>query len=64
MVTGTETFTSPIGGYKLEGSPETPFTSYTGNVESIFSIENSTDDNSTVNGSVGQMMSTRLVVDN
>ncbi|MFA5462471.1 MAG: RagB/SusD family nutrient uptake outer membrane protein [Dysgonamonadaceae bacterium] len=59
MVTGTESFTSPIGGYKLEGSPETPFTSYTANSESIFSIENSTDDNSTVNGSVGQMMSTR-----
>jgi hypothetical protein len=59
MVTGTEMFASPIGGYKLEGSPETPFASFAANSESIFSIENSTDDNSTVNGSVGQMMSTR-----
>ena len=52
-------FSSTIGGYKLESDPATPFTSYTGNSESIFSIENSTDDNSTVNGSIGQMMSTR-----
>ena len=58
MVTGTLEFTSPIGGYKLEGSPDAPFTSYTGNSESIFSCENSSDDNSTVNGSIGQMMST------
>lgn len=52
-------FASPIGGYKLEPDPTTPFVSFAANTESIFSIENSTDDNATVNGSLGQMMSAR-----
>lgn len=55
----TMPFTSPVGGYKLEADPTTPFVSFTANSESIFSIENSTDDNATVNGSLGQMMSAR-----
>lgn len=60
MVTGTEMpFESPIGKYKLEGSPSAPFISFKANSESIFSVENSSDDNATVNGSLGQMMSAR-----
>lgn len=60
MVSGTEMpFESPIGKYKLESSPSAPFVSFKGNSESIFSVENSTDDNATVNGSLAQMMSAR-----
>ena len=59
LVSGTVAFTSPIGGYSLTADPATPFTSFANNTESIFSIENSGDDNSTVNGSLAQMMSTR-----
>ncbi|MEL7598733.1 MAG: RagB/SusD family nutrient uptake outer membrane protein [Proteiniphilum sp.] len=60
LVTGDAMpFTSPIGGYELEANPATPFTSFSDNSESIFSIENSTDDNPTVNGSLAQMSSTR-----
>ncbi|RRD76198.1 RagB/SusD family nutrient uptake outer membrane protein [Tannerella forsythia] len=52
-------FSSSIGGYKLADSPEIPFVNFKSNPESIFSIENSSDDNATVNGSLGQMMSNR-----
>ncbi|SFL61489.1 RagB/SusD family nutrient uptake outer membrane protein [Proteiniphilum acetatigenes] len=52
-------FSSPIGDYKLADTPDVPFTNYTSNVESVFSVENSTDDNATVNGSLAQMMSNR-----
>ncbi|MDL2303676.1 RagB/SusD family nutrient uptake outer membrane protein [Dysgonomonas sp. OttesenSCG-928-D17] len=52
-------FTSPIGGYALEASPETPFVSYSNNVESIFSVENSSSDNADVNGAMSAMMSAR-----
>jgi hypothetical protein len=37
---GTAPFTSPIGGYKLTASPDEPFTSYSNNSESIFSVAN------------------------
>lgn len=53
-------------GKKLEGSrfglesdPATPFTAGSNNKESMFSIENSTEDNPDVNGALGQMMSAR-----
>lgn len=60
LATGTTApFTSPVGGYELTASPVTPFTSYTDNSESIFSIENGSDDNGSVNGSMPQMMSGR-----
>ncbi|GHT04621.1 hypothetical protein AGMMS49525_11170 [Bacteroidia bacterium] len=60
LVTGTVApFTSPIGGYTLTDSPATPFTSYSANSESIFSIENGSDDNGSVNGSMAQMMTGR-----
>jgi len=52
-------FSSSIGGYALESSPATPFTSYSSNTESIFSIENSSDDNADVNGAMSAMMSCR-----
>ncbi len=47
------------GRFQLEADPTTPFTSSSDNKESIFSIENSTEDNPDVNGSLGQMMSGR-----
>jgi hypothetical protein len=46
------TFTSPIGSYKLETSPDAPFTNYSSNVESIFSIANSLNSNPGVNGAL------------
>lgn len=52
-------FSSAVGGYALESSPATPFTSYSSNSESIFSIENSSDDNGSVNGAMSAMMSCR-----
>jgi hypothetical protein len=55
----TMPFGSPIGGYELTASPETPFTSYSNNTESIFSIENNVDDNGSVNGAMSAMMSAR-----
>ncbi|MFT3995589.1 MAG: RagB/SusD family nutrient uptake outer membrane protein [Dysgonomonas sp.] len=50
---------SLIGNYKLESSPATPFTSYSDNFESIFSIENNSTDNGTVNGAMSAMFSAR-----
>ncbi|MFD2248214.1 RagB/SusD family nutrient uptake outer membrane protein [Pontibacter ruber] len=55
LITGTESFTSPIGGYALTASPEGPFANNASNSESIFSFENSANDNASVNGSLGQM---------
>ncbi|MDR2495959.1 MAG: RagB/SusD family nutrient uptake outer membrane protein [Tannerellaceae bacterium] len=52
-------FTSTVGGFALTDSPATPFTSYGSNSESIFSIENNTDDNGSVNGAMSAMMSAR-----
>lgn len=57
IVTGTETFSSPIGGYTLTPAPNGPFT-MTGNksnTESIFSILNSTDDNPGTNAALPAM---------
>ncbi|MDR0575451.1 MAG: RagB/SusD family nutrient uptake outer membrane protein [Tannerella sp.] len=55
----TASFTSPIGGYGLTASPADPFTSYNNNTESVFSIENSTTDEASVNGAMAAMMSAR-----
>ena len=55
----TAPFCSPIGGYQLTDSPETPFVAYSNNTESIFSIENNVDDNGSVNGAMSAMMSAR-----
>ena len=48
-------FTSPIGGYALTADPITPFHSFASNSESIFSVENGTMRNATVNGSLNQL---------
>jgi starch-binding outer membrane protein, SusD/RagB family len=52
-------FKSSVGSYELESQPETPFVSFSSNKESIFSIQNSTDDNADVNGAMSAMMSAR-----
>lgn len=57
IVSGTTTFTSPIGGYALTATPEGPFAGNKGNTESIFSIENSATDNAGTNGALPQMYS-------
>ena len=50
-------FTSPIGGWKMETSPVTPFTTggWQGN-ETIFSIRNASTDNGGVNGALPNML--------
>lgn len=53
--TSSSTFTSPIGGYALESNPETPFTSFKRNSESIFSIAQSINSNAGVNGAITNM---------
>ncbi|KUG06777.1 RagB/SusD family nutrient uptake outer membrane protein [Solirubrum puertoriconensis] len=58
LITGTTTFTAPAanGGYALQATPEAASqgrASVTN--ENIFSIENSSDDNSTTNGSLGSV---------
>lgn len=48
-------FTSPVGSYTLTASPETPFTSFKSNTESIFSIANGPNANGGVNGALPAM---------
>ncbi|WP_199688439.1 RagB/SusD family nutrient uptake outer membrane protein [Pontibacter oryzae] len=55
LISGVDSYTSPIGNYKLTASPETPFANNSTNTESIFSFENTSNDNASVNGSLGQM---------
>jgi hypothetical protein len=55
IVTGSESFSSPIGGYSLTETPEGPFASDDSNSESIFSIQNSPVDNAGVNGALSNM---------
>jgi hypothetical protein len=52
---GSGTYTSPIGGYKLEASPDAPFTNNAGNTESIFSIEQGPQAAPSVNGALASM---------
>lgn len=59
LTSASAPYVSPIGSYALEASPETPFTSYSSNSESIFSIENSTSDEPSVNGALSAMFSAR-----
>ena len=55
-------FTSPVGGWKLETSPVTPFTTagWQGN-ETIFSIRNASTDNPGVNGALANMHATAAI---
>ncbi len=55
IVTGTTSFTSPIGGWTLTASPDGPFANNT-SAESIFSIKNDATDNAGVNGAIAIMM--------
>lgn len=48
-------FSSTIGGFKLEATPEGPFANYESNTESIFSIGNSFAANPGVNGAITAM---------
>lgn len=50
-------FTSAIGGYKLEVDPTVPFTNFTNNAESIYSVAQSTKANGGVNGAITSMYS-------
>jgi hypothetical protein len=53
LISGTTTFTSPIGGYALTATPQAAFPGGAAvSAENIFSIENSSDDNPGVNGSL------------
>ncbi|QNE40383.1 RagB/SusD family nutrient uptake outer membrane protein [Hymenobacter sp. NBH84] len=53
LISGTTTFTSPIGSYALTATPQGAFPGGTAvTTESIFSIENSSDDNPGVNGAL------------
>lgn len=58
MVNNNAPFQSPIGGYALTEQPEGPFANNKSNTESVFSIENSTLDNCTNNGSLSQFYHT------
>jgi hypothetical protein len=62
LVGSSAPFTSPIGGYKLEASPEGVFASNGSNTESIFSIENSDIQNPGTNGCLYQMYDGRSLV--
>ncbi|WP_299985188.1 RagB/SusD family nutrient uptake outer membrane protein [uncultured Pontibacter sp.] len=55
LISGTESFTSPIGGYALTASADGPWANNSSNSESIFSFMNTANDNASVNGSLGQM---------
>ncbi|WP_237144147.1 RagB/SusD family nutrient uptake outer membrane protein [Pontibacter pamirensis] len=55
LVPESAPYVSPIGGYSLTESPEGPFANNSSNSESIFSFENTANDNASVNGSLGQM---------
>ncbi len=59
LVPATAPFTSPIGGWRLEADPATPFTTggWQGN-ENIFSIRNASTDNPGVNGALANMLGT------
>jgi hypothetical protein len=62
IIPASAPFVSPIGGRQLTATPEGPFANNGGNTESLFSIENSTTDNATVNGSISQMYWLRSLV--
>lgn len=48
-----------LGKYALEADPISTFTNYSSNSESIFSIENNSNDNASVNGAMFSMFSCR-----
>jgi len=59
--TGTAPYSSTVGPYSLEASPDAPFANYTSNTESIFSIANSATSNPTVNGALANMFGSTTI---
>lgn len=55
LITGTTSFTSPIGGYRLMPNPGDPFILPSATDENIFSIRNAAADNPGVNGALANM---------
>lgn len=55
LISSSAPYTSPVGNYALTASPDGPFANNSSNSESIFSFENTANDNASVNGSLGQM---------
>ena len=65
LIQGTSTFTSPIGGYVLMGTPQAAFPGGASVVaENIFSIENSSDDNPGTNGGLPNVFGSRTTGQN
>jgi hypothetical protein len=62
LVGASAPYTSPIGDYKLEASPDGVFVNNSSNTESIFAIENSATDNPGTNGCLYQMYDGRSLV--
>ncbi len=58
LVTGTATFTSPIGNYALMGTQRSAFVAGTATAENVFSVENSSADNGGVNGALAAAYAT------
>jgi hypothetical protein len=65
LISGTTTFTSPIGGYTLAATPQAAFPGGAAVTnENIFSIENSSDDNPGVNGALPNVFGSRSATQN
>lgn len=64
LISGTTTFSSPIGGYVLTATQRAAFVGAGTTSESIFSIENSNTDNASVNGGIGSVFGAAATVAN
>ena len=64
LISGTATFTSPIGGYALVATQRAAFVGSAVTGESIFSIENSSTDNASVNGGIASVFANTTTVAN
>ncbi|MDR1557557.1 MAG: RagB/SusD family nutrient uptake outer membrane protein [Tannerellaceae bacterium] len=62
IVSASAPFTSPVGEYQLEASPDGVFAKNSTNTESLFSIENDVNDNPTTNGALYQMYYGRSLI--
>jgi hypothetical protein len=64
LISGTTTFTSPIGSYALMGTQRAAFVGAGVTNESIFSIENSQTDNASTNGGIGSVFGNTTTIAN
>jgi hypothetical protein len=64
LISGTTTFTSPIGGYSLAATQRAAFVGSGVTGESVFSIENSSTDNASTNGGIGSVFGNTTTVAN